>query len=221
MQVLIIIAHPDDEVIGCGGTICYHKLLGHHLSLVCSTNGVGSRDNVTPDQEKERELACINSSKLLGIENVHNLSFPDNSMDTIPFINIVKEFECIIDQYNPDIIYTHHNKDLNIDHRIVANAVVTATRPIPKQKAPNLYSMEILSSTDWSFNDETFKPNVFVDISNVFEKKFDALKAYNTEIRQYPHSRSYGNIENLARLRGCTIGVEYAEAFQLIREIKY
>lgn len=141
----------------------------------------------------------------------------DQRFDTIPFLDIVQYIEGIVKEVEPDIIYTHFEGDLNLDHQIIARAVKTACRPLPQSTVREIYSFEIPSSTEWGYG---FNPNVFVDISDTFEEKLKALKPYKDEMRDYPHPRSVTAMGILAMYRGASCGVELAEAFCLIREIK-
>ncbi len=142
-------------------------------------------------------------------------------MDTCSILEITQKLENLINKIKPEIVYTHHNKDLNIDHQLTHQAVMTACRPQPKNFVSEIYSFEVLSSTGWGSStvENTFIPNTFIDITKVWEKKMDALHCYNDEIRDFPHARSYKGVEVLAIYRGSSVGVGLAEAFQLERKI--
>jgi len=220
-KVLVIAAHPDDEVIGCGGTIANHVYVGDEVHVLFMTDGVSSRKNNTIKIEADfRKESAINASQILGVKSVEILSFPDNSMDAIPRLDIVKKMEDVLDKIKPSVVYTHHQGDLNIDHSITCQSVLTACRPYPSQVVKEIYSFEIVSSTEWAspLAGNTFTPNRFVDISKTIDIKISALRAYDQEMHDFPHSRSIENIEHLAKWRGASIGVLSAECFSIIRQ---
>ena len=147
-------------------------------------------------------------------------SYPDNMFDTIPLIQIIKTIENVVLKFKPNIIYTHSNFDLNIDHQITHRAIMTACRPISKNQLSEIYSFEVLSSTEWSISKNSFfKPNHFVDISKFFNLKIKAIKKYANELRNEPHPRSLNTIKSLAVLRGSSCGLKFAEGFMLERRI--
>ena len=157
----------------------------------------------------------------MGVSEVKLQSFPDNRMDSVDLLDVVKQIEIVVDEYKPDIVYTHHAGDVNIDHKITHEAVVTACRPLPGQTVKTLLFFETVSSTEWQMpgGDKAFMPNWFVDISEEFEKKIEALKCYESEMREYPHSRSYEAVRMLANYRGFCVGKEFVEAFEVGRNI--
>ena len=218
-KVIVFAAHPDDEVLGCGGTIVKHVKNGDEVSVVFMTNGEGSR----PSKEQKvnlRNSETAKAKKILGYKKSFYCNHPDNQMDKIPLLKIIKGIEKIINQIQPEIIYTHHFSDLNIDHAITSRAVITACRPIPASKVKKIYAFEILSSTEWDYgNSKKFSPNYFNNIEFEIEKKLIAAKAYKSEMRKPPHARSIQNIEVLSKMRGNTVGIKFAEAFEVIREI--
>lgn len=220
-NILVVAAHPDDEVIGCGGAIARHISSGDSVHLVFMTNGIDSREDLNNNALNNRQDALNKVSKLLGIASVNNFDFPDNEMDTISLLKIVKLIENIIINIKPIIIYTHHLGDLNIDHQITHKAVMTACRPQFNSSVKEIYAFEVLSSTDWQTPGVyPFIPNVFIDISNFIELKKQALHAYDSEMRPNPHSRSIENIINLNSIRGNSVGMNYAESFSLLRKIR-
>ena len=217
--VLVVAAHTDDEALGCGGTIAKHRASGDEVHLMFMTDGVASRKGALNDADR-RLLASRKAAKVLGVTSSRNLNFPDNKMESVPLLSVVKEIEAIICEVNPRVIYTHHVGDLNVDHQITHNAVMTACRPQPGSCVKEIYAFEVLSSTEWNTpNANSFKPNVFNDISPHLETKLQALHEYRIEMRDAPHSRSLENVLNLAHFRGMTVGVHAAEAFELIRSI--
>ena len=218
-SVLVVAAHPDDEVLGCGGTIAKHVANGDRVNVIFMTNGVGSR-NEDLDDGHQRMLVSRNASKILGTPFPEFCSFPDNQMDSVPLLEVAKAVEELVSYLNPEIIYTHHVGDLNIDHQITHKAVVTACRPQPDFCVKEIYAFEVLSSTEWQTPGlMPFIPNVFVDITDFIMTKIDALEAYSDEMRQPPHSRSIDTSIKLSEVRGSSVGVRHAEAFSLVRLI--
>ena len=222
-KILIVVAHSDDETIGMGGTIRKHTLKGDEVFVMSMTNGVSSREVTDMNKIKTRYESSEEASKILGFKWVARNDFPDNQMDKCTLLEIVKSIEKIKNKYKPDIVYCHNSGDLNIDHRIVSSAVLTAFRPQPKESCRELRLFEIPSSTDYGHESITgrFSPNLYINISDTWLSKLSALKAYSDEMRDYPHTRSYKSIENLAKLRGNQVGIEMAESFQIIRKIDF
>ena len=218
--VLIVAAHPDDEVLGCGGTIAKHINKGDKVHVVFMTNGVGSR-NTSSKEIQERQQAAKNAANILGVSSTQQFDFPDNKMDTVALLDVVQLIEEVIEKLQPEIIYTHHAGDLNIDHQITHKAVITACRPQPDFCVKEIYAFEVLSSTEWQTPGVLhFSPNVYIDITKFIDIKKKTLKIYSEEMRQPPHSRSVDNVLRINALRGNSIGVNYAEAFILLRFIK-
>ena len=181
------------------------------------TNGVSSRGGNKKDVIK-RKKACLNLFKYLSLPSPAFFNFPDNQMDKVPLLKIVKKIEKKIRYYKPETIITHYSHCLNIDHRMTFEAVITACRPINNLSVKKILSFEVQSSTDWAlFKGKNFQPNYFVDISNHIKKKIKLIKFYKDELRNYPHSRSIYSIKSLASIRGVSCGVKYAEAFYLNR----
>ena len=214
--ILVIAAHSDDEALGCSGVIARHVAEGDKVHLLFMTDGVASRSG--SGDGDNRLTSAHGASKILRVTSFTNLNFPDNKMDSIPLLGIVKEVENKISKLQPEIIYTHHIGDLNVDHQITHKAVVTACRPQPSFCVEEIYAFEVLSSTEWSTPGvEPFSPNVYIDITDYIDIKKQVLEVYSEEIRQPPHSRSIDNALRLNALRGNSVGVDYAEAFELIR----
>lgn len=228
-NILVIAAHPDDEVIGMGGTIAKKAIEGHDIFVVIFATGIAARYS-NPNKQKDKIEIEINdlrkeaekSVSILKIKKIFFLDFSDNRLDTIPKMDITFKLKEIIEIVKPQIVYTHHFGDYNWDHRIAFDVSLMACRPnvgdvFPKQ----IYSYEVLSSTERSFqnNFNVFTPNVFENIKDTIELKKRALQCYRTELRKYPHPRSPEALEYLARKRGNEVGLEFAEAFQLIRKI--
>ena len=200
MKVLVVAAHPDDEVLGCGGMIARQD---NHTDLLILCR---------------RNLAHIipKVGVILGIKKINLGNFPDNRFDSVPLLDIIETIEQAIRRHNPDIIYTHSETDLNIDHVLTYKAVMTACRP-GLTSVREIYSFEVLSSTEWST--EPFAPNVFVDISSTLSKKIEAMQLYSGELKQWPHSRSIEGIVTNAAYRGMMSGMKSAEAFKLVRRV--
>lgn len=217
--VLVVAAHSDDEALGCGGTIARHIAYGDTVHILFLADGVTSR--VADADSSARNIAAIEAAKVLGASPPRFLDFPDNRLDTIALLDIVQAVEKEIDEVTPEIIYTHHGGDLNIDHVITNRAVMTACRPLPDQPVMSIYGFEVLSSTEWGSPDQNipFYPVHFVSIEQYLEKKLTALNCYAEEMRAFPHARSREAVESLACLRGSHVGLKRAEAFTVLRQI--
>lgn len=220
-KVMIIVAHTDDEALGMGGTIAKHVKDGDNVSAISMTDGVGARAISKKSDIIERQKSAVISSQILAFEWLKSGSFPDNGMDSVPLLEIIHFIEDAKKKIQPDLVYTHSQADLNVDHRIVSNAVLTAFRPQPSEKCSEIRCFEIASATDYSHKSvtNTFYPNLFIDITAYWDAKFNSLKAYNAEMREYPHSRSFEGVKNLAQYRGNQVGLEFAEAFEVLRRI--
>ena len=219
--IAVVAAHPDDEAIGCAGSIARHVDDGDHIHAIFMSSGEGSRLADTDSSAKSRVTSMENAAKLLGLQSTTCLNFPDNKMDSIPLLDIVQALELVFEKVRPQLVYTHHSGDLNVDHRRTHEAVITACRPLPGSSVEEILAFEVLSSTEWQSPVITpFVPNVYVDISAFIEKKKLAINAYKSEMREPPHSRCKDHIIALARHRGLSVGFEFAEAFFLVRKIR-
>jgi len=225
-NILVVAAHPDDEVLGCGGTIVKHINQGDEIHVLILAEGVTSRDTKRYRSNNKEELsklgiAAHKAHKILGTSSLKLLDYADNRMDSVDLLDIVKTVENEVKEKKPNIVYTHHHGDLNIDHRITHQAVLTACRPDPKQSVKKIYCFEVPSSTECQSPSvgTVFIPNIFVDISDTLALKLDALRAYESEMRPWPYIRSIKAVEHLVRWRGASMGMEGAEAFVLIREL--
>lgn len=223
-RVLAVVAHGDDEILGCGGTLARHSDLEDEVRILIMTDGVGSRYGAKkcPVEVENRESETREAARLIGAKQVDFFGFPDNKMDSVPLLDIVTSIEDYLSSFDPHIIYTHHANDLNIDHQLTQRATITASRPNPDTSISDIYGFEVLSSSEWNFlgANNGFSPNYFVDISDSLNRKLNALKAYSSEIRNFPHPRSMEACESLAKLRGSTAGFYAAEAFTLLRSIR-
>lgn len=223
-KILIIAAHPDDEILGCGGTITRLVKEGYKAYTLILGEGITSRDEKRNRARREKEIKELReqiykANGTIGVKDVFIYDFPDNRFDSVPLLDIVKVIERIKNEVKPNIIFTHYEKDLNIDHQITYKAVITATRPLPNETVKEIYSFEILSSTEWNFP-LSFLPNLFFDISEAINIKINAIATYKTELREYPHPRSLEGIKLIARFWGTKVGLYYAEAFSVVRAIK-
>jgi len=224
-KILVVAAHPDDEVLGCGGTIAKYSKSGRSVYCLILGEGATSRyaSRKKADFNKVRDLKkqAKEAGRILGIKEIFFSDFPDNSFDSVPILKIIKEIKRIKDIIGPGIIYTHHYGDLNIDHSIVYKAVLTACRPLKDESVREIYSFEVPSSTEWHGPDKeaSFIPDRFIDISKTIEKKIEALRCYKKELRPYPHPRSVKGIRVLASKRGMETGLKFAESFETIRAI--
>ena len=220
-NILVVAAHPDDEALGCGGAILRHVEQGDSVHLVLMTDGEMARESATTCDIERRFAAVLKVKEILGISSVESLGFSDNRMDSHPLLNIIQSLEKIISKIRPTIVYTHHHGDLNIDHRLTQQAVMTACRPLPDASVREIYGFEILSSSEWSLSSSLhFTPHLFIDISNQLNTKLQAIDVYASEMLPAPHSRSVHHIEILARHRGYTVGTQAAEAFEVYRMIR-
>ena len=223
MTVLVVAAHPDDETLGCGGTIARHTAAGEDVVVAFLADGVTSRD---PGAEHARELArrqdaARRAAAVLGVRDVLFGDLPDNRMDTVALLTIARAVEAIVRDVGPTTVYTHHAHDLNVDHRLTHEAVMTAVRPQPGTDISTVLTFETPSSTEWRSPQASagFTPNWFVDISDTLTLKLQALDAYAEEMRAWPHPRSAEAITHLARWRGSAVGRDAAEGFVLARRI--
>lgn len=215
-KILIIAPHPDDEVLGCGGTIAKYSEHGDDVYLCVVTKAY------TPDWSEEfvenRPKEVKRVSEILGIKKTYFLDFPTVKLDTIPQKELNDALKNVINEVAPDIIYIPHRGDLNKDHRLVFESALVATRSAPS-KIKKILSYEVLSGTEYGRLIKPFIPNVYEDISKTFQKKLDAMKVYKSELKEFPHPRSLEAIEALAKIRGSEAGFKLAESFELVRSI--
>ena len=219
MTVLVIAAHPDDEALGCGGTMARHARQGEDVHVLFLADGVTSREGAGEVESEARADAARDAAKALGAKPPRFAPMPDNKLATVPLLDVIKAVEAALADIAPDVVYTHHGGDLNVDHGIVHRAVLTACRPLPGCPVRAIYAFEVPSSTEWNDSAEVFIPNRFVDISATIDAKMTALECYSGEMRPFPHPRSVQAIEALARWRGAAAGLEAAEAFHVIRRV--
>lgn len=223
MTTLIVAAHPDDEILGCGATIArISSSTPVHIAIlgegITSRTGTDSERELRSLHEQARRAGRVVGATTVIVED----PFPDNQFDTVPLLRIAKAVEDLIDRFEPDVIYTTHAGDLNIDHGLTARAVLTATRTMRGCRVRELYSFEVASSTEWTFQQlsPVFRPNVFVDVSETIERKIEAMSVYEGEMRPFPHPRSAEALRVQARRWGVVAGMDYAEAFEAVRILR-
>ena len=222
-RILVFAAHPDDEVLGCGGTISNHSFKSEKVQVVFFTDGESAR-GLKKNKHKidKRKISAKKAAKILKTCSPIFGDFPDNQLDSVVFLKIVKFVERNIKKFKPSLIYTHYPEDLNIDHRLVSLAVATACRPQKKMKVKKILFFEVPSSTEWKITTnkkKVFNPNWFEDISKTLKIKIKALQAYDQEMKKWPHPRSLKGVKSLSEWRGATVGYNAAEAFVLGRKI--
>lgn len=231
MTVMVCVAHPDDEVLMCGGTIRRHREAGDRVVVLTITDGVTSRKFGMPAEQSQAVLTRITefhaAMAALGVErdayvNLQAVTggYPDQMLDTVPLSHLAQRINEFIDHDQPAVVYTHHPHDLNQDHRAVCQAVLIATRPF-QSPVGRVLGGEVLETTWAAFGEPTFAPNVFMGLtSEDVRKKLEALACYRSEARERPHPRHASRVDSLAAVRGGQIGAEYAEAFVLLREVQ-
>lgn len=212
-NILVLAAHPDDETLGCGGTLSKLNEQGCNIELLTFTDGVTSREG----EDGNRNIKLDTVSSILGIDRYKSGEFPDNAMDSVSILQVAKFIEGNV-KTQPDIIFTHFPFDLNIDHQIVTKACLAAFRP-QHGKSVSIYSYYVPSATDYN-SVNPFDGKVYIKLEQKhIDAKLKALEVYEEEMREYPHSRSYSNVVNLSRVWGSEVGAEYCEKFMLIREV--
>jgi len=226
MRVLGVAAHTDDEVLGCGATAARLAGEGHEVRIAIMGEGVTSR-HTHREQAAPEQLASLHgqaraAAARIGAKDVMLYKLPDNRLDTLPLLDLVKLVEELVEKLQPEVIYTHHPGDLNVDHGILHRAVLTATRPMAGQPVREIYAFEVPSSTEWAFQrlEPCFRPNVFVDVSRTLESKIAAMACYEAESRPFPHPRSAEALRAIAARWGSVVGCRAAEAFELVRSVR-
>jgi len=224
MSVLCVVAHPDDEVLGVGGTLARHAADGDDVHICILSDGVTSRyddsDAAAAEIQQRRQRAQRAADTLGATVSLHG--FPDNSFDTVPLLDLVQTIEAEITEHNPTVVYTHHYGDLNVDHELTCRATITATRPLGDSGIERVLAFETLSASEWSVPspDNAFQPTSFVDISDDLETKLEALSVYENELRESPHPRTVDTVRKNAEVWGSKAGVPAAEPFELLREVR-
>jgi LmbE family N-acetylglucosaminyl deacetylase len=225
MNVLVVAAHPDDEVLGCGGTITRLAGENNSVSVVILGQGAASR-HASVSSAAEAEIGALKdrslqAARIMGVAEVLHFGLPDNRFDSLDLLDVVKIIEGVVDKVKPQCIFTHFGGDLNVDHQITHLAVLTATRPVAGCGVREIFAFEVASSTEWSFGrlERIFNPTVFMDVSATLERKIEAMAVYETEGGIFPHPRSLKALRYLAGVRGAAVGLEAVEAFELVRGI--
>ena len=226
MNVLVIAAHPDDEVLGCGGTMARLAQEGHDVHIIILGEGITSRFNQR-EQADARQITELHGhsrkvGELLGAKEVVLASLPDNRFDTVPLLDVVKIIEDLVKKLRPQIVYTQHGGDLNMDHVVTFRATLIATRPMSDCPVRSVYAYPVASSSEWAFQQfsPSFSPNLFVDVTQTLELKIKAMQLYESEARPFPHPRSPDALRAAARHWGSNVGLQASEPFQIIREIR-
>ncbi|MGH7003095.1 MAG: PIG-L deacetylase family protein [Alphaproteobacteria bacterium] len=217
--IAAIYAHPDDEVLACGGALARHADAGDLVNVLILATGVTARGKDAAAGIEALRGQARAAARVLGVAEVSFGDFPDNGMDSIPLLNVVRRVEAFLTEHPATTVYTHHLGDLNLDHRIVAQAVLTACRPLPGAKIGTVLAGEVLSSSEWGPPGERFVPDTHLEITRQLERKRAALSCYTAELRDFPHPRSMRALESLAHLRGSEAGVTAAEAFITLRRV--
>jgi LmbE family N-acetylglucosaminyl deacetylase len=219
-SVLIVAAHPDDEILGCGATMAAHAARGDDVHVAILAQGLTSRGEASREEFERLHAQASRANAIVGAKSLKLFEFPDNRLDSVALLDIVKVVEELVDQYGPQTVYTHFGGDLNIDHRRTYEAVMTACRPLPGQCVEQVLCFEVQSSTEWSpaGSVPAFAPNWFNDIEQTLDRKVEALAAYASEMRPFPHARSLEAVGHLAAWRGASVGCRAAEAFMLARQ---
>ena len=224
-KILVVAAHPDDEILGCGGTIRKWCDNGAEACALILAQGIASRGGEESSLDEKIDVLrrqAQRSANIVGYREIIFENFPDNRMDGVNLLDISQVVERYVKHYEPQIILTHHHGDLNIDHRLSYQAVITACRPLQGSSVNEIYTYQTPSSTEWNFpyNKNGYTPNFFVGIANTIQAKIDALCCYTSEIRQAPHPRSPEYLRALAAYWGSVVGLDCAEAFEQIYQIE-
>jgi len=226
MKVMVIAAHPDDEVLGCGGAIARLASEGHPCNALIVGEGITSRHLHREDADlallAAHQSRAQEAGRLLGVSEVKILGFPDQRLDQMPFLELVHSLEREIDRIRPEWIFTQHGGDLNLDHALVFRATMTASRPMAGGNVRRLLAFETASATEWAFGQfaPVFQPDTFFDITSTLERKLSAIQVYESETRAYPHPRSPEALTAQARRWGSVVGVAAAEAFRTVWEVR-
>jgi len=217
-NVLVVAAHPDDEVLGVGGTIPLIKRNGGNVTVVIVTDGSSAQYVDEEEVLKRKQDHCKEANSVLGTDEVIQWDFPDMRLDTIEHCRLNQSFEKLIWDRKFDTVFVQNGDDINLDHQLIYKSIMVATRPIPGQPVQQVLSYQVNSSTEWGGRTQTtiFCPNYFVDISSTVELKLAAMEVYVDELRDYPHPRSIKSLRQRAAVYGNEVGYEAAEPFKLL-----
>jgi LmbE family N-acetylglucosaminyl deacetylase len=218
-RILVIAAHPDDELLGLGGTVARHAAAGDDVCTLIVSEGASSRYGF--GAVEDLRTAARAAAAVLGTRDLRFLGMKDQYLDELPIIEVTRPIELLVRELRPDIVYTHHWGDLNRDHRVVSEAVMVACRPVGDDYPHRLLCFETPSSSEWSSTDLSlaFVPNYFVDISATVDKKLQSMSCYPSELRPHPHPRALDSLRTRAAYWGQIVGKAYAEPFVLVREV--
>jgi len=226
VKALVIAAHPDDEILGCGATAARLVSEGHEVHFAILGEGLTARhrDRTATDSQQLEVLhqRAHAAAEKLGVKSLVLYKLPDNRLDSVPLLEVVNIVEELVERFKPQVIYTHNGGDLNVDHEVIHRAVLTATRPASGSPVWDIYAFEVPSSTEWAFQrlNQPFRPNVFVEIAPTLEAKIAAMGCYESEVRRFPHPRSPEVLRAIATRWGSVAGCTAAEAFELVRSIR-
>ena len=220
MRVLIIAPHPDDEIIGVGGTIAKRAKAGDEVYVCIVTKGKAPLFNLDFIEQGRRE--CREADAKLGVKETIFLDFPAVMLETIPRYELNGKVEAVVQNIKPEEVYIPHRGDMQIDHQMVVDAAMVAVRPRGDDYPKRVYAYETLSETGWNIPNVTneFIPTVYENITDTYDAKMEAMSVFKSQLAPFPAARSVGAIEALAKFRGATVSVEAAEAFSLVREVK-
>jgi LmbE family N-acetylglucosaminyl deacetylase len=217
---VVLGAHPDDEILGAGGTLARHVRGGDEVHAIVLADGASSRapDELMVTLKKDATRAA----ELIGFASLQLQSLPDQRLDTVPFIDLTQTIESLLDEIRPHVVYTHFPGDVNADHGLVARATWTACRPYAQPQLRRFAVFETPSSTEWAWplNDGVFQPNLFVDITETLDSKIAAMECYESELRDYPHPRSSRSLRERAALWGSQVGRPAVEPFRVFRDVQ-
>ena len=214
-KVLVIAAHPDDELLGCGGTLIKHVKNGDEVQSIIMCEGESLR---YLGKEIHQHEATDEAAKKIGISKTHRFDFPDQHLDKYTLVDLITPIEKVVDEFQPEIVYVQKGGDINRDHALTFEAASVALRPTA-ESVKEIYTFYTVGSTEWKFPND-FKPNVWVNINNEIDQKLEAFSCYTSEIRDYPHPRSINAIKNVAKFFGNQCCMNYAEALMLVRAIQ-
>jgi len=219
-SVLVVAVHPDDETLGCGGTLLKHKDNGDEIHWLIATD-IKESEGVNRDVVKKREEEINKVKKLFDFSSVNKLGLSTTKVDEYSTSDLISKISSIINEVKPDIIYLPFHGDVHSDHKHIFDATYSCTKSFRYPFIKKIYMMEILSETEFSIStkEDSFVPNVFVDISEYMDRKIEAMKIYESEMGDHPFPRSERNLRALATYRGATSRCNYAESFMLIKEI--
>lgn len=227
MSILVVAAHPDDEILGCGGVMARHVAEGETVHVLIAAEGTTSRDDSRDASSRSNEISALceaanSAAQIIGTQPPRFCGLADNRLNELSLLDIVKIIEKMISDVQPSVVYTHHAGDLNVDHQVIHQASITACRPLPGSPVKEIYTYEVASSTEWggAASLPAFIPQTFIDISPYLDAKKKALDAYAMEMRPFPHARSIEAVEAMARVRGAQSGLVAAEAFKLVLAVR-